>query len=246
MDYKIIELKSTLSTNSFAKELLSRENVQEGTVICAFEQTFGRGQGDNLWESEAGKNLTFSLVLYPDFLVASEQFMITKVVSLGLVDFLNSFGNIRHIRIKWPNDIYAGLKKIAGVLIESDIIGSNIVHTITGIGLNLNQERFLSDAPNPVSVKNLIHVNSDVRISIDSVLYSIGLRYDQLKKKAYSKLNSDYLENLLFYNKTHQYINSGNTFKGVITNVDHYGKLQILCEDGNLRSFGMKEVAFVL
>jgi len=246
MDYKIIELKSTLSTNSFAKELLSREKVQEGTVIYALEQISGRGHGNNLWESEAGKNLTFSLVLYPDFLAAREQFMITKVVSLGLIDFLKSFYNIRQIRIKWPNDIYAGLKKIAGVLIESDIVGSNIVHTITGIGLNLNQELFLSDAPNPVSVRNLIHENSDISISLDSVLYSIGLRYNQLREGEYRKLNSDYLENLLFYNKIHKYISGGNTFKGVITDVDQYGKLQILSEKGELRSFGMKEIAFVL
>jgi len=246
MDYKIIELKSTLSTNLFAQELLLHEKVEEGTVVWASEQIKGRGLGNNFWESEAGKNLTISVILRPDFLAARDQFMITKIVSLGLIDFLNSFGNLHGINIKWPNDVYVGLKKIAGTLIECDIKGNSIEHVIAGIGLNLNQERFYSDAPNPVSVKNLIHTDISVSSSLESVLYYIGLRYRQLKEKLYDRINSDYLENLLFYKSFHQYLSKGNRFNGAIADVDSFGKLQILTDEGELKSFEMKDICFIL
>ena len=246
MYYKIIELKTTFSTNSFAKELLVREKVPEGTVIYAFEQNAGRGMGNNLWESEAGKNLTISLILRPDFLATNMQFMISKVVSLAIIDYLDSLNIIQQVSIKWPNDIYADLKKIAGILIEHDISGSTIEHSIIGIGLNANQERFFSDAPNPVSLKNFTNKDTDIRSVLNSVLHFISLRYRQLKEKEYDSLNSDYLKMLLFYNTSHQYISNRNTFTGVITNVDQFGRLQINTDEGALRSFEMKEVTFVL
>ena len=150
------------------------------------------------------------------------------------------------INIKWPNDVYVGLKKIAGTLIECDIKGNSIEHVIAGIGLNLNQERFYSDAPNPVSVKNLIHTDISVSSSLESVLYYIGLRYRQLKEKLYDRINSDYLENLLFYKSFHQYLSKGNRFNGAIADVDSFGKLQILTDEGELKSFEMKDICFIL
>ena len=127
------------STNNYAKQLVS-DKVEEGTVVLAQFQSKGRGQQGNYWESETGKNLLFSLILYPDFLEAEFQFSLSMLVSLAIVSVLDE--ETDEVQIKWPNDIYVGKLKIAGILIENTIKGSKLGSTIVGVGLNLNQEMF--------------------------------------------------------------------------------------------------------
>src|SRR5680860_150521 len=148
----IIVLKDVESTNNYANQLIL-SNAEEGTVVLAQFQKKGRGQQGNQWESQSGKNLLASIILYPKFLKAGNQFLISKMVSLGLVEYLRH--EVRDVSIKWPNDIYIGNKKIAGILIENAIKGRNLFSTVIGVGLNLNQKNFLSDAPNPVSLYQL-------------------------------------------------------------------------------------------
>ncbi|HTX88402.1 MAG TPA: biotin--[acetyl-CoA-carboxylase] ligase, partial [Bacteroidales bacterium] len=124
---QIIKLKTLTSTNDYAEQLLAKGEVEEGTVIWAEEQTAGKGQGANTWESEPGKNLTFSLILHPHFIHPSLQFMISKAVSLGVLEYAKTVLPGISCGLKWPNDICAGEKKLGGILIRHMISGERIV-----------------------------------------------------------------------------------------------------------------------
>ena len=141
-DCHIIHLPEVTSTNSYAKEMLKDKRPPEGTVIVADHQTAGKGQDGNSWESEAGKNILMTLILYPSFVEISSQFRISMAVALGIIDFLKEILPDQRILIKWPNDIYVGKGKIGGILINNEIMGDHFEHVIAGIGLNVNQLRF--------------------------------------------------------------------------------------------------------
>ena len=178
--HKIIHLSQTTSTNSYAKKYIEEHQAGEGTIIVAHEQTSGRGYGENTWESEPGKNLTFSLILYPVFIKAADFFRISQFVSLGLVDVLEKHLS-EGISIKWPNDIYYKDDKIAGILIENSILRDKIDSSVIGVGLNVNQEVF-AHAPNPVSLKQITGKEYDLEILLEEMVRSILNRYDQMKQ----------------------------------------------------------------
>ena len=131
--------------------ILKNKNEIEGLVVFSENQTDGKGQRGNSWITERGKNLTFSLFLKPSILI-STQFVLSKIVSLSIVDFLMEMG-VKDVKIKWPNDIYCGDKKIAGILIENTISEGKINNCIVGIGLNVNQVNFDSSIQNATSLK---------------------------------------------------------------------------------------------
>ena len=154
MNETFIHLNETHSTNSYLRELIMREKEQpEGTVVITDYQTAGRGQKGNSWESERGKNLTFSILLHPNHIPPGKQFILSQLISIAIVGVLKKYD--RHFTIKWPNDIYWKEKKIAGMLIEVDLTGSSLSNAIIGIGININQRHFKSDAPNPVSLTQI-------------------------------------------------------------------------------------------
>ena len=156
------------STNTFASEVLKKAELQEGTVICADYQTAGKGHQGNRWESEKGKNLIFSIILYPSSVSPDDQFFISMTISLGICDFLR--GILPEVKIKWPNDIYVRNDKIAGILIENTLIGNTIESCITGIGLNINQEKFSTVIPNPVSIRMITGKESDTFTCLKQLL----------------------------------------------------------------------------
>lgn len=129
-------------------------SAPHGSALMALEQTAGRGQRGNSWEAEPGKNITLSLLLRPENLPARCQFEISEAVALGVVDLLDSIG-IEQVALKWPNDVYVADNKICGILIENTLCGAEIALSVAGIGLNVNQQTFVSDAPNPVSLSLL-------------------------------------------------------------------------------------------
>ena len=153
--YPLIVLDETDSTNRYISQLCNelQESVAELTTVTAEFQTAGKGQRGNTWEAERGKNLLFSFVLYPTFLEARRQFILSQIVSLSIKEELDRWSD--EITIKWPNDIYWRDKKICGILIENDLSGHFIGRSISGIGININQNEFHSDAPNPVSLKQI-------------------------------------------------------------------------------------------
>ena len=148
---KIIWLETAESTNKTLRESIpTSDNL---SVIAAREQTAGRGQGAHTWFSSPGKNLTFSMLYKPGRLNVDEMIVITCATTLGIRDYLLEKGI--EARIKWPNDIWVGDKKICGILIENILDGSFIRDSIIGIGFNLNEDKWPEDLPNPVSLHNL-------------------------------------------------------------------------------------------
>ncbi len=152
----IIELDSVDSTNSYLKNLLSNSKpLPDGTVIMADHQYAGRGQSNNEWQTEYGKNLTFSIYLKPNFLTLNHQFNLNKAISLGINDCLRTIIG-EGCKIKWPNDIYYENQKLGGVLIENITSGSNIKASIIGISLNVNQITFSENLNNATSISKIL------------------------------------------------------------------------------------------
>src|SRR4030043_1139663 len=147
----IIPYENLTSTNTEAALLLKKNNIPEGTVIHTEYQTAGRGQHGNRGESEKGKNLLISIILYPGSVKSEEQFLISMTISLGICDFVDRY--LEGSKVKWPNDIYFKDDKIAGILIENSLMGDTIESSVAGIGLNINQENFPGEIRNPVSLR---------------------------------------------------------------------------------------------
>ena len=237
----IIHLPSCHSTNDYAANLIRNQTLLEGSVIITNEQTSGKGQRGNSWESAPFHNLTFSLILTPKFLTISNQFLITVVVSLGIIDALSEHLPLQPM-IKWPNDIYVNDNKIAGVLIENVLKGSVYEAAIVGVGLNVNQNDF--DTNGAVSVRNITDSEMDLNEVFNNVIKSIGNYYQILMDGKHSLLMTQYHEHLYWLNKQHYFSDtSGRKFKGEILGVDQYGRLEI--SDGvNTKFYMNKEVVF--
>lgn len=163
-------LESVDSTNNYAKA--NAASLPSPTMVVAREQTAGRGQRGNSWESEPGANLTFSVfVRLPEF-PARRQFAVSEAVALAVADTLGVFGV--QAKVKWPNDIYVGDRKICGILIEHALMGAELMHTVIGVGINVNQKRFLSPAPNPVSMRQLLGKETPVVAVREEVAARLG------------------------------------------------------------------------
>ena len=239
---QINRLTEVDSTNNYAASCLLTNSLTEGTVIIADRQIDGRGQVSNKWESEPDKNLTFTIILYPGFLEISKQFEISKTISLGVADFLMT--KTSEISIKWPNDVFAGNKKIAGILIENTIQGNSISGCIVGIGLNINQKEFKSEALNPVSLTQITGQEYDLNEMLSELCSSLDKRYSQLSSGMLDAIDANYLSSLYKYGQTALYADLHGDFLGRITGVDPIGRLIIEDESGNYRKFHHKEVVF--
>lgn len=218
---------------------------KQGDIIVAEAQTAGRGQRGHSWESGKGLNLTLSAVLEPTFLPPTEQFLLSEVIALAVVDTLATY-SIR-ARIKWTNDIYIGDNKIAGILIEHKLQGNAIGRTIAGIGLNINQRLFSEELPNPTSMA----IERDTEFDRDEVLARlsecIAARYSQLQNGQSDTLQSDYHTLLYRLGEKHLYaLPDGSRLPGIIRGVEPTGALKIETEDGSVRAFLFKEIEFLL
>ncbi len=233
MDFRIIHIEETDSTNRWLKA------HGEGTmVVVADYQTAGKGCGTNSWESERGKNLTFSMLIHPTDIPASQQFRITEVVSVALCEVLEQY--IGDVSIKWPNDIYMGDKKICGVLIENRLQGNVIVDSIIGIGLNVNQTEFVSDAPNPVSLRQLLGREIDREALLHDFL-------ETLETVSSSETTYSAYRNKLFrLGKQAVFSDETGRFEGTIQDVETDGRLLIKDLAGQERRYAFKEVQFVI
>ncbi len=239
----IINLDETHSTNQYLQELLQNGELEEGTCVRAGFQTAGRGQQGNFWESKEGKNLTFSIVIYPDFLSIIEQFIISQIVSLAIKEVLDHYSE--DILVKWPNDIYWKDKKIAGILIENSLIGNQIQHSIIGIGLNVNQETFLSDAPNPVSLKQITNRDFDLDALLKEILNTIFKFYLKLIQGGAGEIRKQYLNCLYRRVGFHSYSDENGIFRAKIEDVQDNGRLCLLTEAGEKRLYYFKEVSHI-
>lgn len=239
----IIRLHSIESTNNYANSQLRSNQVAEGTVFLAYEQSAGRGQRTNFWESEPGQNLTFSLVVYPHFLDIRRQFLLSKAVTLGIYRALAKY--VDNLRIKWPNDIYAGNQKLGGILIENSIMYSSIKSAVIGIGINVNQTHFLSKAPNPVSLKTLTNQEYDCELVMSEILSQIDFYYSMLQKGEQEFIDLEFISVLYRLHEKHWFRSENETFEGQITGVNEIGQLLIQKENGQVLDFHFKEVEFL-
>ena len=240
----LVTLKEVDSTNNYLKDLLSNSKpVVEGTVIMAEAQYAGRGQQQNKWLSEPGKNLTFSLLLKPSFLPVNQQFDLTRAISVAVIDALKPYFG-EQLKIKWPNDIYVGNRKLGGMLIENLLQGSNIKHSVVGIGLNVNQENFPEGTGNPISFKQILHTDYDLQAILSEICKNIEVRYLQLKAGKTELLRNLYTDSLLGLNDTRYFKSDNIVFIGVITGVTAEGLLKVK-QNGTEILYNLKEIEFI-
>lgn len=237
---KIIRLESVDSTNNYTANLINQGNICHGTVILADEQTKGKGQRSAIWHSRAGENITTSIFFTPDNLSVSNQFRLTQFISVAICELLES-KNI-HALIKWPNDIYVGNRKIAGILIENQLAGDRVKSSIVGIGLNVNQIDF-GDIQ-ATSIKNETKGSSILM----EVLYGlIGVLNEAMNTlwNDEKKLSAMYLNRLLGYQKEQLFRSGGNEFNGIIQGTTQRGALMVKIEK-EIKEFEIREIEFIL
>jgi BirA family biotin operon repressor/biotin-[acetyl-CoA-carboxylase] ligase len=232
------------STNTRASALLKENDLPEGTVIYSDFQTAGRGQPGNRWESEKGKNLLLSIILYPESVMPEEQFLISMILSLGICDFIDR--HLAESKVKWPNDIYIKDDKIAGLLIENSLLGDKIECSIAGIGLNINQEKFPVEIRNPMSLKMRTGKEYDRDECLRQLLSDLDNRYKQLLYGDRRSIQNDYVSRLYRFRELHKYREGNRIFAGRITGISVSGIISIEEENGKTGRFSFKEVDFVL
>lgn len=241
---RVIRLEEIGSTNNYLKQLLKEGELAEGSIVIADYQSQGRGQMGNGWSSEKGQNLLFSLLIYPDKVQANEQFIISRVASLAVKNTLDRFTD--DIRVKWPNDIYWKDRKIAGMLIENDIMGKHIQNSIIGIGLNINQEQFANELPNPVSLKQITGSTHDRDYILDMFTREFFLLYREVQKGEIKPIEDEYMRDLYRVNEYHWYEDQNGRFQAMIHDVLPSGHLVVkTLGEGDMRKYAFKEIAFV-
>ena len=232
-DWEIIHIKETDSTNRWLREANLKEQM---TCVCADYQTAGRGCGTNKWESERGKNLTFSMLIHPKGIPATQQFDISIAISLAICEALDRY--IGDLSIKWPNDIYWRNGKIAGILIEHTLQGSVIKKSIIGVGLNVNQRVFHSDAPNPVSLWQICKHETDCKQLLYDILHAF--------EKYLGKDNREqYLGMLYRRHGFYPYCDQDGAFMAEFVTVEPDGHLLLCDDEGRERRYAFKEVCYI-
>lgn len=229
------------STNTLALELCQQSCPPEGTLVITNNQTAGRGQRGNTWESQPGMNLTCSLILKPTFLSIKDQFLLSMVTALAIADFLKKQASNTVIEIKWPNDIVVNEFKIAGILIENQLTGDQFTNVVVGIGLNINQTHFAS--PTATSLSRMTGSIHDLQEVLNSILSAFEARYLLLRQNRVKELRDDYLAQLYRFRQPAAFIAARERFVGVISGVDEQGKLCVMV-DGQEKSFDTKQIAF--
>ena len=240
---RILRYKSLASTNSEATRLAGE--LHDGDVVVTRCQTVGRGQRGNSWEAEPDKNLTFSVFFKPENLRAADSFRLSMAVSLAIADVVGAELNSDEIKIKWPNDIYWRNKKIAGILIENAFSGPMVSHSIVGVGLNVNQAEFRSDAPNPVSMVQIAGNEFDLDNLLETIVGAMLVFVGSLMP--YGELEEKYHEKLWLNDGPHMwYEPGGEPFQASIHDVAPSGHLTLIDERGVKRTYAFKEVFPVL
>ena len=261
MDFKIIHIDETDSTNRWLRSFYSKESgnlgnpvqstgeiipkflnsleKKESLVVVAEFQTAGKGCGSNSWESEKGKNLTFSLLIHPEDIPASRQFVVSMAMANSIAKVVSMY--VKDVSIKWPNDIYVGDRKICGMLIENTLQGSTIKDSIIGVGVNVNQLRFVSDAPNPVSLANLTGKLYDKEMLLQQLLEAFDAEWSDLEG-----VRMRYLPQLYRRTGFHRYRDELSEFLAELVTVEDDGHLVLRNIDGYAHRYAFKEVTFII
>ncbi len=240
----IVHLQQTDSTNNEAKRCIRENRATNGMVIFTDTQTHGRGQYGNIWHSESGKNLNFSIIFFPALLHAKEQFLLSQTVSIAIVEFLKTKTNLP-VSIKWPNDILVNEEKICGILIENNISGSRISESIIGIGLNVRQTDFPSEIKNVTSLQMLGCEVDALDSLLKELLSYLDAYFVKLAQGQYALIRELYLQQLFRYGISAEFYIGNQKVNGIIEGVNETGQLLLRIND-ELKVFNNKEVVFVI
>ena len=253
-----LTLQQCDSTNTEMKRIIeSGRFLPSGSTVRAIAQTAGRGQRGNSWEAEPGKNLTFSILLRPGGLLPKHHFLVSEAIAIATASFLAGIIGDSHkdtVKIKWPNDIYFGDRKIAGILIENSLgMSGQILQTIAGIGININQQTFSDSIPNPISVRNIIGSYLDLDTLMPRISRSVTAFVDSLAPIIASGTSLTDFESMYhswlwradgFYNWRDTA--SGEIFSAKIDKVMSNGQIILRLHDDNTIGYMFKEVEAVI
>ncbi|MBO4906256.1 MAG: biotin--[acetyl-CoA-carboxylase] ligase [Bacteroidaceae bacterium] len=261
--FKLIELDETPSTNSFLAEYTPLREV-EMTLVTAEHQTSGRGQKGNTWESMAGQNLLFSIMVHPRTLAASETFVLSEAIALAIKHAIDrclqecntdDASSLPYSSIKWPNDIYVGKDKIAGILIENDLSGRAVERSIIGCGININQTEFhfpltsvhdlTGRVAAPTSLAQLTSTVHDRRHVLELVMAEFQRLYRLIAKGERESLHSAYMQALYHRDGLHRYMDAAGEFEARISAIEPTGHLHLTDTSGCDRRYAFKEVGFI-
>ncbi|GAB4326391.1 MAG: biotin--[acetyl-CoA-carboxylase] ligase [Bacteroidales bacterium] len=246
--FRIIRLKETGSTNEWAGSALASGLIPPDTLyaVTADYQTAGRGNGNTKWISDPGQNLLLSLIIPGNDFPASGQFFLNMAVSVSLMETVSHYVSSPGVSIKWPNDIYIGDRKVAGILIRHTVTGSVIGNTIAGVGLNLNQTRFVKSLPNPVSILQI----TGKTVNRDECLHFLLDRFEKhlesLCRGEVSELKEVFHRSLFRLNEWHSYKYRGGLIRARIQGVSSYGFLMLETEERKMIECDLKEIEFIL
>lgn len=241
MKTKIIKLEETTSTNTYLKNYIPAEEDEMVVAVADF-QTAGKGQGSHTWESEAGKNLLFSIKVHPRWVPVRQQFLLSMAGAIAIKEALETY--VDGITLKWPNDVYWNDKKISGTLIETSIDSKGIKTCIFGIGINVNQEAFHSDAPNPVSLRQILGHEVDKDELLQKVIEGFRRYYELLRCADYMDVSGIYHLSLYRRKGFHRYEDADGDFEGAFVEVEDDGHLILHDKQGVIRSYSFGEVKF--
>lgn len=243
LPYRLIRLEETDSTNRYLHDYHPSED-EAMTVVVANNQTAGKGCGTNTWESERGKNLLLSVLVHPTMVPVAKQFLLSMSGALAVKDVLDRYAE--DITLKWPNDVYWKDKKICGTLIETTLSGGRMKDCVFGIGLNVNQNVFVSDAPNPVSLCQIVGHEIDREKLLDELLRSFCSYYKMIEMGQYDNLSGLY--HLALYRKHgfYRFRDAEGEFEGAIIEVEDTGRLILRDKAGMIREYMFKELEFII
>lgn len=238
---QVISMPTCHSTNEVARDMAQKPDTAEGTVIICDDQTKGRGQRGNSWESVPGKNLTFSILLRPGFLKIQEQFFLNMITSLAVRDTVAHFLPTAEVKVKWPNDILIGNRKATGILIENGINRNRIEYSVIGIGLNVNQASFIT--PRATSLQMESGADLDKQAVFECLIGALEYYYLRLKSGRLRELKAEYLQYLFGFRQKRSYV-AEYRFEGVIEDVTDSGLLVVSDRQGR-NQYDLKEIEFI-
>lgn len=241
---RYIHLEQIDSTNAYLQRKQSEADIRDW-VVSTDEQTAGKGMGSNGWESEARKNLTFSLALDMSFLPAERQFLLSEAVPLGIVKVLDRLLSVEKLFIKWPNDIYYDGHKLAGILINSTIKANMMDTSIIGIGLNVNQMKFKDWPTHPISLKQITGKDFELQPLLEQISESIVAEVERLKKNS-PAIEQDYLSRLFRYRTWADYQVGEKALRLFMTGIDPFGRLMLIDRANKPYCFDIKEIKFLI
>lgn len=252
--FRMIELDEVDSTNTFLRNLDSPDD-QRMTLVTAEFQSAGRGSGENRWESAKGENLLFSLRVMPSNLPVCRMFAISEATAMAIKESLDTLLSLTPpkggwgVSIKWPNDIYFEDSKVAGMLIENDLQGAMVRRSTIGIGINVNQRRFLSDAPNPRSLADIVGHDIERRFVLEHFMerFTHYMKLiDEGKEDVLDALHEHYKAHLYRRDEEHKYVDEMGTFCAKLVDVEPSGYLILQDTEGKQRRYEFKQVRFIL